>query len=236
MGRIVAELKSSNWNYQNSAIRRISDIDFSSVRADDLFVLGRNVYQAACGDCYDCQSFINSFLVCVYIPDEAKEHILNGMCYEIYYDNQNKIRRALKCAYAEPVITLIENERFYNCREFICTRLLNENIKMFYIPGQNEKVRVYVNVIETEECLVVADIICNGKSLYYNNYDNEKIDINHCEVIKSKLFFEEELRKKMGIMKGYLKCVYNGADVDNRTRLLLPCDGYSLFPRDFYDE
>lgn len=56
-----------------------------------MFVIGRNLYQAADGSCYDIQAFVDNFASAT-IPDIAKLHILNGMGYEIYFDSHNEAR------------------------------------------------------------------------------------------------------------------------------------------------
>lgn len=46
---IIIDLKSSNWYTQNPAINKIFQLDLSALSDDVLFVLGRNIYQTACG-------------------------------------------------------------------------------------------------------------------------------------------------------------------------------------------
>ena len=91
VAEIVEELKSKNWYRQGPALKLIYRIDFDTVLADDLFVLGRNIYQAACGNCNECTSFITKLKTEKGIPVEAKEHILNGMVFELYYNHEGKL-------------------------------------------------------------------------------------------------------------------------------------------------
>lgn len=85
-----------------------------------------------------------------YIPDEAKGHLLNGMAFEIYYDHESDLRRKLKRDYTDDVISLLESALFLSGCEFKTTRLLNEDKRVFYVPGQNEKITVTVKVVETD--------------------------------------------------------------------------------------
>ena len=75
-------------------MRSVNGIDFQTASGNELFVLGRNIYQAADGNCYACHRFIDGFSENSKIPTQAKLHILNGMAYEIYFDSSNKIRNA----------------------------------------------------------------------------------------------------------------------------------------------
>ena len=89
--QIVDDLKSYNWYVQGPAIWKLHTIDYSVATENDLFVLGRNIYQAACGNCFSCLDFIKEFSSIDYIPDSAKENIVNGMAFEIYYDKNGAL-------------------------------------------------------------------------------------------------------------------------------------------------
>lgn len=229
---IVEDLKTHNWAMQRRAIGMVSSLNFNMSSKDDLFVLGRNIYQAACGNCFDCQRFIDTLFYYGSIPQEAKSHLLNGMAFEIYYNHEGKLRRILKGEYASSVIAILESEQYLTSREFISSRLYNEDAKVFYIPGQNDKVYVCVHVMEDDGRVVVEDIIHQGDSIYYNRYNNQKPVIDDLSKEKTKLSFEAELRKKMVVMPGYLKITYDGCKVDGHSKLLLPFNGYNLVPRE----
>lgn len=232
IGKIVDLLKTYTWQTQRAGMRKMSSIDFESAQPEELFVLGRNIYQAACGNCFDCQRFIDNFTSYAYIPDKGKEHLLNGMAFEIYYDHEGRKRKHFKTGYAVEVIKLLESEEFFGSREFIASRLENEDGVIFYIPGQNSKVRVNVNIREIEKGVVVDDIIYEGVSYYYNVYNNSKPIATDFNAEMTKSSFEADLRKKMVVMTGYLDVTYKGANMDMRKKLLVPFNGYSLFPRE----
>ena len=227
---IVEGMKSYTWSTQKDALKKITDLDFSLLSADDLFVLGRNIYQAACGSCFDCQYFIDHFTRYHYIPIEAKSHLLNGMVFEIYYDSQGNLRRNFKAGYYDNVVKIVESETYYSSCEFISTRLLNEDNKPFYIPGQNDKIRVKVVTTLIDDVIAVDDIIFKGKSIFFNPYDGEKPVVEDYGYEKTRVAFEADLRKKMVVMPGYLKVDYEGENVDPRTKLRLPLCGYNVFP------
>lgn len=44
---IVDGLKSHSWPQQEPAVRSVNEIDFQTASGNELFVLGRNIYQAA---------------------------------------------------------------------------------------------------------------------------------------------------------------------------------------------
>ena len=98
---IISDLRSHNWPIQNLAVDKLYSV--SSARAfavtkevlDSFFVLGRNVYQAACGNAFKAISLIenlSSFL------SNIEQHILrkaflDGALYEVYFDHDNEYRK-----------------------------------------------------------------------------------------------------------------------------------------------
>ncbi|UTC92450.1 caspase family protein [Treponema denticola] len=48
--KIINLLKSYNWDIQNRGISQINSTDFSGASVDELFVLGRNIYQTGCSN------------------------------------------------------------------------------------------------------------------------------------------------------------------------------------------
>lgn len=77
---IISGLKSHNWYRQNPAVSGMASIEWSCVNKDDLFVLGRNLYQAACGDSIDAKAYLGHLsLKLGELEKEVAFHILNGM-------------------------------------------------------------------------------------------------------------------------------------------------------------
>lgn len=234
---IVRDLKSHTWNIQASALDQIIKIDFSTVNFDDLFVLGRNIYQAACGNCFACIRFIENFKSNNSIPFEAKQHILNGMVYEIYYDHDGRLRYKLKYNYASDVLSTLELDSYLECREFIESRLCDESRKLFYIPGQDNKVDIRVIVEELGDAALITDIIHDGRSIYYSYYFHRKVNVDGIKESEdsqrkiTKITFESELRKKMCVPSGYLKVEYDGCDISQK-RLIVPSYEYDVWSYD----
>lgn len=77
---IINGLKSHNWDMQNTAMDNISMLNFSDASANDLFVLGRNIYQSANGGAWNAEGFVRNFSNHS-IPLEAKKtySLRNGL-------------------------------------------------------------------------------------------------------------------------------------------------------------
>ena len=237
VGSIVRELKSLDWNIQMPAIAKVRSLDFENASAEELFILGRNIYQAACGNCYDCQRFIENFSKNAYIPSAGKLHILNGMVFEIYYNSYGGLRRNFKNEYSLEVLNIVESEEFFGSCEFIASKLVKEkDSRVYYLPGQNEKVDVTIKLEKTKDGIAIADIVIKGQSHYYKKYSGEKIRIgDFCEECRRDLF-EFDLTHKAVAPKGYLNLIYDGVKVKEDDMLLIPFGGYELMPREGTDE
>jgi len=92
---IIDELASFDWYRQNDAISQLWKINTSNLnKKDAIFVLGRLIYSAACGNAFEAIRYLESF-----DSEISKrniffiEHIVNGIFYEIYFDHQNQFRR-----------------------------------------------------------------------------------------------------------------------------------------------
>lgn len=225
---IVEDLKKYIWAFQNEAIQKVNKLDFLSLDADDLFVLGRNIYQSACGNSYNSQRFINSFFDNIAIPIEAKLHILNGMVFEIYYDHQGKLRNKFKNLFFEEVIKVVESEPFYPSCNFIISRLSNETKDLFYIPGQNHKTTIVVFVLKKNDEIILRDITFNGESIYRLLFDRDRTIETDFGNNERRLFFEAQIRKKLTIMSGYLRILYEGMESKDIETIKIPADYYVI--------
>lgn len=145
---LVDLMKTYNYYKQQPAVPLIKKIKFDTASYNDLFVLGRNIYQCAEGDAWSFQSFIQNFTTQTSIPAKAKAHILNGMAYEIYFDHEGKLRDQFKTGYYEEIIILLELPEFEASRSFIREKLRDVNDRPLYLPGQNVEIEFTAKIIE----------------------------------------------------------------------------------------
>ena len=177
IGKLVIDLKSHDWHIQNPAISDINNIDWNNVSVNDLFVLGRNIYQAAEGGAFKAQQFIRDFMFYNYILKEARIHILNGMAFEIYYDREGKLRNKFKSNNYAEILSLLENEKLLDSRNFIANKLCEENNVVIYIPGSEERMEFHINLKDfsdssNEKHLYIDSIYYHGE-VFYNKYEGD---------------------------------------------------------------
>jgi hypothetical protein len=78
-----------------------------SARLNSLFVLGRNIYQAACGSSKGAIEYLIRFITKTNGTDVAcRKALLDGMLFEIFFDSRAQIREQPKNRYLEGVFDL----------------------------------------------------------------------------------------------------------------------------------
>lgn len=162
--QIINDLKSQNWYSQNPAIESIYKLSFEDVSVNDLFVLGRNIYQAAIGGAWDAHGFIRNFLDNK-IPLDIKVHILSGMAYEIYYNSYGRLRQSFKSDLYIDILRIIENEDYQLSKNFISAKLSEEADRLVYIPSSETKVELHL-IAEESETKDNGDIIYSIRAIY----------------------------------------------------------------------
>ncbi len=161
---IIEKLKTYDWYQQNPAISKLSSLSFESVSANDLFVLGRNIFQAADGGAWSSQSYIKNF-ISNSLDINIKKHILSGMAFEMYFDRNGLLRQTFKDNNYIEILRLLECEDFQMCKNFIVTKLLEETNRIIYIPGSESKIELHLQCDEFD-ARENGDIIYNIVAIY----------------------------------------------------------------------
>ncbi|WP_374005502.1 PIN-like domain-containing protein [Delftia lacustris] len=134
---IIRDFRSYNWYKQNPAVIRISTIREEPFTPSAWFVLGRNLYQAACGNSQRAMNFIDNLEAKLrQFPEETAKHLLAGMLYEIYFDGSGQFRNKAKFSYADKPLAVVAEEIYADVREFICTQLRQYREKLMFLPGE----------------------------------------------------------------------------------------------------
>ena len=222
---IVDGLKTQNWPAQETAINSVSGIDFHNASINELFVLGRNIYQAADGNSFACQHFIDGFEANKRIPDGAKTHILNGMAFEIYYDSMGELRNRMKTGYYVKIINMLENPAFFSSREFISSYLCKLEERPIYIPGQNEIMYFSVKLEEMSNRLYIREIIYQGHNILFIDTDNEE---NWYPTSFIRYEFEHRIATMLVAPQDMVRFQYNNPSFDTKTRASILDSNFSL--------
>ena len=224
---IVHALKTYDWYKQNPAISKISQIDFSHADKDDLFVLGRNIYQTACGGSRNAQSWIADLEINLNsIGGSAAIHILNGILFEIYFNSSAQIRRTLKAEQYETPVKLCIKDRYAVCGLFIRDFLEQYPQRLIYIPGSRSVLTTDILISREDDEYHIDGICVDGLSCMYDEdatefYEYDSSSYYYREVTLSRL--ENIILEKVAAPKNKIKFTYN-VEIPATTSILIPSD------------
>lgn len=145
----IRDLKSSNWYTQNPAIKRLTQANLNAGKNDSLFVLGRNIYQAACGGANSAYDFISTFRIKAQgINKDKAKCILDGMLFEVFFDSNGEIRASFKSTMFNEVFLLKHYPEFADSFDFISETLIRYQNRFYVIPGKSQNISV--DIISTK--------------------------------------------------------------------------------------
>lgn len=231
LSKIISDLGSCNWYTQNPAIDGITAALLSNAGKDELFVLGRNIYQTACGGSTSADSLMSSLdSWLATFNREVAFHVLNGMLYEIYFDRIGRYRITKKTDKLDAVFALEENSHFAPSFDFISQALLPYQKDLFYVPGRNRNLVLDISVGETVDNKgLVRGVILDGQDILYDN-DGVTLVANAAPYddlrTNSMSEFQEELRTDMVVPRSRFVVTYC-PQLAAGTKLLLPY-GYRI--------
>jgi hypothetical protein len=91
--QIIQGLKSHNWPMQNDALALLNADSVARMQKDSLFLIGRNIYQAACGGARVALPFLTNFMnMTSGFSKPDRKAILDGMLFEIFFDPKGELR------------------------------------------------------------------------------------------------------------------------------------------------
>lgn len=152
INEIIRALKSHNWYTQNPAVGRIKAIRTEPFPPTAWFVLGRNIYQAACGNAQKAMDFmVNLDIQLRRFPEEVGQYILCGIVFEIYFDSQGVLRSVAKSTYLDKSLSVVASTDFSGVRDFVRTKLLATDATLLFLPGDDRKFELRIVSEDLEE-------------------------------------------------------------------------------------
>lgn len=134
---IIRALKTYNWYTQNPAITRVRPaIANQNSSNEQVFVLGRNVYQAAWGNARAAIQLVENLEVFLgKLPRPQGDLFFAGMLYEAYFNGQGLIRTVPKSDYLEPLFIVAGGQRFSEVTLWFREQIAANQIKFIRLPG-----------------------------------------------------------------------------------------------------
>lgn len=166
--------QSHSYYSQNPAMKKFKER--KNYTPDQAFVLGRNILQSAMGGAWECEEFLRSTAsIRRYNDTTGQNHVLNGILFEIYFDNNGQFRgHNLKNDDLCWLTKIIRDGRFAKSLEFISNLLQPHASRLLYIPSPNLEsidVSIYGKNVTDElwEEYHVSEILVNGQSILTEN-------------------------------------------------------------------
>lgn len=171
--------QSHNYYSQNPALEAFKDrTDYTP---DQAFVLGRNILQSALGGAWKCEEFLKSISSIKRYNDlEENNHVLNGILFEIYFDNNGQFRgHNLKTDDLCWLTKIIRDGRFVKSIEFINNQLRPYSNRLLYIPSPNLdtiEIKIFGKNVSEDflkklfmETYRISDILVNDQPILTEN-------------------------------------------------------------------
>jgi len=170
--RIIAGLKTSNWYAQNSALAQLDAAAAAKMSKNSLFVIGRNIYQAACGSSSAATSFLTNFMSSTsgYRKRDRKA-LLDGMLFEIFFDPKGELRQDIKGRYFEQVFELQRHAELKDSFDFIAEALTAARGSFYSVPGKGHELAVTVSTTKKKGNAFVDAIYVNGANVLRGEED-----------------------------------------------------------------
>lgn len=135
--KIINRLRSHNWYTQNPAINEIDSLGASQASPEAWFVLGRNIYQAACGNAFDAMEYLQRLSSRLSKFDSrVASQLLAGMLYEVYFDAQGDFRTRFKVPFLAELLSVLEDPRYSLANAFIRGALEPRRNCLLLVPGE----------------------------------------------------------------------------------------------------
>jgi hypothetical protein len=164
--KIINGLKSRDWYKQNDALALLGAESAKKMAKDNLFVIGRNIYQAACGNAHGAQDFLENF-VTVTRPFETDDRkaILDGLLFEIFFDHRGELREKIKGRYFNEVFALQRHAELKESFKFIAEALGATRGDFYSLPGKNHQLAVTVKTKKIKGYHRVEEVFVNGANV-----------------------------------------------------------------------
>jgi len=171
VGVVIEGLKSLNWYKQNDALDALSQEQIQSCSADEAFILGRNIYQAACGGANSARLFLEGFADKTdQLSEPQRKAILDGMLYEVFFDSDGQHREKPKLGCFDEIFKLQANSALADSFSFIQVCLVPFSDYYFEIPGSgNEVMLSVVTTADEAGARLITDIWRDSVSILSKN-------------------------------------------------------------------
>jgi hypothetical protein len=220
---IIKKLRSYNWYVQNPAFALIRQEVLARGNINEIFVLGRNIYQAACGNSGEAGNYLSNLKSNLSIfNDEIRFHLMNGIIFEIYFNSIGKLRDRLKFDYIQNTIPLLKNDSFMPNAHFLKSKLDEYDFRVLYdVTGRSNTMFNFILESITREVYKVKEIQRDSKNVFFDSYGKDEYKSNDLEIILDREKIQIEIAQKIGAPISSVTCIFTGIP-DNVQQIKFP--------------
>ena len=191
--QIINDMRSQNWHKQAPAVSSALSLDFSTLDRNQIFVLGRNIYQCAQGGEHTAEAVMISLRdKLAKIPSDSATHLLNGMFFEAYFDLEGKFRgHKLKRRYLGRLLELQKVKKFAPSIAFIRQELEPYKAQLPFLPSSPPEVVTIDLVISKSDPLLVKSFRLRGHNLMVDVDDADDEFLGQLTIAPKKFTLEQ---------------------------------------------
>ena len=173
--KIIEDLRSYNWYIQNPAINKIFELSWDKLTPDQVFVLGRNIYQCACGSERKALDILNNLRrEMAALSTDIAEHLINGMFYETYFNSEGEFRgRNLKSRCMEQLFAIQTVKKYKNCISFIRKALQPYREGLAVLPNTKPEIINLKIKVKKKDPPIIKSIIFADNEMLIEAEDDE---------------------------------------------------------------
>jgi hypothetical protein len=217
---IIAGLKTLNWYKQNPALQLLDRDSVTKMAKNSLFVLGRNIYQAACGGADGAVGFVRGFMNATSrYPEEKRKSILDGMLLEIFFDKDGKRRKRVKGQFLDEIFELQQYDELKSSFDFVAYALTATGGDFYAIPGKGHELAVAVST-QKNGGLVVDAVYIGGVDVLRIDDEWAAEEVRH--VVTDPDDLRDRLREQLSLPARLLKISFTPNDAATADQLLIP--------------
>ena len=221
---VIAGLKSHDWYRQNPALALLTAAAASRMAKDSLFVVGRNIYQAACGSSNAATAFINDFMGATRgFQREKRKALLDGILFEVFFDSKGELRKKIKKGMFSEVFELQRYQALRSSFDFIADALQAARADFYVVPGKGHDLAVSISTKKKKGGFFVEAIYVGGVDVMRAEEDSWDTDDGKPYYMRiSADQLNRELSEELVVPARSLKITYTVADAATSDELRVP--------------
>jgi hypothetical protein len=191
---------------------------------NSLFVVGRNIYQAACGNANDAAAFVRDFMTATagFAPEKRKA-VLDGMLFEVFFDADGMLRTSIKGRFFDELFELQRHKDLKGSFDFIAESLTAARADFFAVPGKGHELAVSISTVKKKGGLLVDAIYVGGVNVL-RDAEDKWLDADGNPIYSriSPTALEAELSEQMVVPARLLKVTYATKEASKADELRIP--------------